>query len=292
MKLPGLTPLLSYEEHIKGVSAKHLIRIDGQRVHAETVGTGPRLVFVHGFTVSSFSFREMIPLLRDHFRLTLIDLNGFGKTERPADPAAYHIVHQADLIARVIEQTGGGPVTLIGHSFGGALSLIAAKRHPSLIGKVFLIAPATEFGDLPWYIRPRLGRITFYWLVRWLLSDAKRFHRLAARSFFRSELLTEEVSEYYRREMLVEGFAAMVPGYLISLQGNGAPRLPAEEVTQPCCIVVGTEDAIVSPKSCQRLAGSLPGCTLHMIPECGHSIPEELPEELVRLLREFCQTAS
>lgn len=289
MNPPGLSPLTAYEEHIKNIAVENFVRINGQRVFAESIGTGPRLVFVHGFTVSSFSFREMVPLLKDHFRLTLIDLNGFGKTERPADPAEYHIVHQADLVAQVIEQTGGGPVTMVGHSFGGALSLIAAKRHPALIEKLFLIAPATEFGDLPWYVRPRIGRQIFYWLMHWLLSDPKRFRRIAARSFIRPELLTEEASEYYRREMLVEGFATMVPGYLISLRGNGARRLPANEIEQACCVVIGEEDSVVAPESCQRLADKLPRCTVHKIPHCGHSIPEERPEELSRMLRAFLQ---
>jgi pimeloyl-ACP methyl ester carboxylesterase len=291
MKTPGLAPLTAYEEHIKYIPVENFVRVKGQRVFAESIGNGPRLVFVHGFTVSSFAYREMVPRLKDHFRLTLIDLNGFGKTERPADPAEYHIVHQADLVAQVIEQTGGGPVTLVGHSYGGALSMIAATRHPALIKKLFLIAPATEFGDLPWYVRPQIGRRIFYWLMRWLLSDPKRFRRMAARSFFRPELLTEEVSDYYRREMLVEGFATMVPGYLISLRGNGARKLPTNEIGQACFLVVGEQDSIVSPESCQRLADNLPHCNLIKIANCGHSIPEERPDELAELLRKFCQEA-
>lgn len=114
---------------------------------------------------------------------------------------------------------------------------------------------------------------------------------MAARSFTRPELLTEEASDYYRREMLVEGFATMVPGYLISLRGNGARKLPTKEIEQACCLVIGEEDSIVSPESCQRLADKLPRCDLHKITNCGHSIPEERPDELAQLLREFCQEA-
>ena len=67
---------------------------------------------------SAYTFREIIPVLQDSFRVVSIDLNGFGYTERPKSARAYRIQDQADLIVRVMEKIGLPPGIIVGHSYG------------------------------------------------------------------------------------------------------------------------------------------------------------------------------
>ncbi len=77
-------------------------KIGDQRVYVERWGqSGPKVVLLHGFAASSYSFRKLGPLLAKHFEVQALDLNGFGFTERPRTVDAYGLPAQAELVRQV-----------------------------------------------------------------------------------------------------------------------------------------------------------------------------------------------
>ena len=91
----------------------------------------PPVILLHGFPESHRSWRAIVPLLEDRFRLVMPDQRGFGGSDAPADPAEYHIDKIiADLFA-LADALGIGEFALVGHDWGGAAAWAAAIRGAS-----------------------------------------------------------------------------------------------------------------------------------------------------------------
>jgi pimeloyl-ACP methyl ester carboxylesterase len=103
-------------------------------VHVTVWGDGEPAVFVHGsFAWGEETWREQRPLA-DHYRLLLIDRRGFG-----ASPPHGRVDFDRDA-DDVVELLGDG-AHLVGHSYGGVVSLLAAARRPESVRSLTVIEP-------------------------------------------------------------------------------------------------------------------------------------------------------
>lgn len=283
-----LAPLVPYDEAIREIPQDRFVEVAGQSVYVHDQGDGPAIVLLHGFASTAHSFRELFGPLSQRFRLLAIDLNGFGYTERPRHSKSYRIEAQADLIVEILKRKGINEVVMLGHSYGSAVSAVLAARHPDLVEKVILISPPSEFAEKPpWYVRNGLGIRAAYFMIRALLSNPEKFRELSGKAVHVEGVLTEEVSEIYRRSMLIEGLKKACFGYAKAFGGKGADSIRYEKVAQPVLVIAGEKDAVVSSKSCEVVAGKIAESSLVMLPECGHCPPEERPGEVVTAISNF-----
>lgn len=103
-------------------------------VHVTVWGEGDPAVFVHGsFGWGEETWREQRPLA-EHNRLLLIDRRGFGRS--PAN-GRVDFDRDADDVAELL----GEGAHLVGHSYGGVVSLLAAARRPEAVRSLVLIEP-------------------------------------------------------------------------------------------------------------------------------------------------------
>ena len=103
-------------------------------VHVTVWGEGDPAVFVHGsFGWGEETWREQRPLA-EHNRLLLIDRRGFGRS--PAN-GRVDFDRDADDVAELLEEGAH----LVGHSYGGVVSLLAAARRPEAVRSLVLIEP-------------------------------------------------------------------------------------------------------------------------------------------------------
>lgn len=290
MSLIHLEHEIPFEEAVAEVPKDEFLEVDGQSVYVKDIGTGPAIVMLHGFASSSYSFRELFGPLSESFRILAIDLNGFGLTQRPQKATAYRIGSQADLIVEILKKKGIAEVVMLGHSYGSAVSAVLAARHPVLVSKVVLVSPPSEFaGKPPWYVRNALGIRVAFFLIRALLSNPEKFRELSSKAVHVEGVLTPEVSEIYRRSMLIEGLKSACFGYAKAFGGNGAASIRYDAISQPTLVIVGEQDGVVSPESCTAVSYSIPGSQLTVIPECGHCPPEERPAEVLEAVGGFLQ---
>ncbi len=95
------------------------------RVAYRRFGDGPDVVFVHGWPLTSATFRGLIPLLADRFTCHLIDLPGSGQTESP-DSAALDFASQARVVRGAVDQLGLRRYALLAHDSGGGIARLVA----------------------------------------------------------------------------------------------------------------------------------------------------------------------
>ncbi|MFF4124124.1 alpha/beta fold hydrolase [Microbispora rosea] len=117
------------------------VRPDGTTIRwVELPGAEPPRAYVHGLGSSSAHYyAEAVahPALAG-FRSLLVDLLGFGISDRPAD-AAYTLDEHADLLAEALIRAQAVPADVVAHSMGGGVAILLADRHPHLVERLVLV---------------------------------------------------------------------------------------------------------------------------------------------------------
>ncbi|CAB3716663.1 Haloalkane dehalogenase [Paraburkholderia sediminicola] len=99
--------------------------------------TAPKLLLLHGFPSSSHMFRDLIPLLAEHFHIVAPDLPGFGQSDMPGrDAFAYTFDNIATVIERFTEQIGFDRFAMYVFDYGAPTGFRLAVRHPERIAAI------------------------------------------------------------------------------------------------------------------------------------------------------------
>ncbi|MCS6904491.1 MAG: alpha/beta fold hydrolase [Bacteroidia bacterium] len=98
------------------------------------------IIFIHGLGGYLPHWYFQIKDLSKEFLCIALDLPGYGKSEK--DPARVSMSYYADIIHALCIHLQLKKVNLCGHSMGGQIALHFALRHPSMLEKLILIAPA------------------------------------------------------------------------------------------------------------------------------------------------------
>lgn len=258
-------------------------------------GEGPPVVLVHGINAaaSSFEMRKVYLDLRESHRVYLIDLLGFGLSDRPA--RAYVAADYIDLLNDFLRDVVQQPAAVVASSLSAAYAVEVAARTPSAIRRLLLICPTglQRLADPPslaqqvigWILTtPVLGSTLFHLLV----SRPSLRYFLAERTYADPSLVTEELIEAYYRTSHQEGAryapAAFIGGALNQNIRNSYPTL-----RQPVQIVWG-RDAQITPVSDANLFIRLrPASRLKVFDRCGLLPHDERAEEFLTLASHVLQ---
>lgn len=86
------------------------------------IGSGDPVILLHGFASSSFTWLYIAEALSKNHTVFALDFKGFGLSDKPAD-TRYSPRDQADIVRRLILEQDMKDITIVGHSFGGAVAL-------------------------------------------------------------------------------------------------------------------------------------------------------------------------
>lgn len=236
-------------------------------------GHGPTLVLVHGYTGSSDDFLHVVEPLREHSRIALIDQLGHGRSPRVE---RYDLDGLTTALTAALE-TFDGPVDLLGHSMGGRNVLPIAIYRPDLVRSLIMMdtwADGADRGeDGPFFDRvfelpmnEALAAIDAFWeepgpehplmVARWGVDWVDRHHAYNA----------DHLDPRARYELGKQIFLPM-SGLLDESKSIGCPTT----------VICGEFDAPFVAAS-QRMADTIPGAELAMIPGAYHSPQLTHPE--------------
>lgn len=128
------------------------IEIDNLKVAYRVEGAGIPIVLLHGWGAEANTFRYICDWLSGTHQIYALDLPGFGLSEIP--PNAWDASDYAKLITIFLNKLNIDKVHLIGHSYGGRISIVLAAEEPEKVDKLILVDSA---GIIP----PRTMRYYF-----------------------------------------------------------------------------------------------------------------------------------
>ena len=114
------------------------------RIDYDVSGAGPTIVLVPGSCSTGAAWRPVMAAWGDRFRCVTTSLLGYGGTAERRSSRDPSIWHEVDIVESVIRKAGG-PVHLVGHSFGGVVAIAVALRNRVPLASLTVIeAPAAE----------------------------------------------------------------------------------------------------------------------------------------------------
>lgn len=113
-------------------------------IHSEILGSrGPTVVLLHGWGRSLEAMRPLGEILAEQCRVVLLDLPGFGRSPLPApasnEGGGWGTFEYSERVKEFLDQSGIKECVLLGHSFGGRLSVQLASRYPGMVRGVILV---------------------------------------------------------------------------------------------------------------------------------------------------------
>lgn len=265
------------------------IEAAGIQTNYHDVGDGPPVLLIHGSGpgVSAWAnWRLTIPALASRFRVIAPDMVGFGFTERPQN-AEYGMDLWVRHAVGLLDALNIEKASVVGNSFGGALALGMAIRHPErverlvLMGSVGVHFELTEGLDKVWGYTPSIENMKE-------LLDIFAYNR---------ELVTDELAELrYKasiRPGFQESFSAMFPAP--RQRWVEAMAFPDEQIgalKNETLIVHGREDRVIPFDNALKLFSLIDRAQLHAFGRCGHWTQIEHADRFNRLVGDFLAESS
>ena len=273
-------------------------RVNVRRTPSANPDAEPAL-YVHGLGGASTNFTDLADLLSPWLDGHAIDLPGFGRSG-PPPRADYSIAAHTRLVVDYLEQTGRGPVHLVGNSMGGAISIQVAARRPDLVRTLSLVSPAVpdlrpkKGSDalMPLLLVPGLGARVLARLDE--LPPERRVRAVVELCFAHPEKvpanrLAEAVAELQARrgyawagEAMLRSLRGLVRSYLTV--GTRSPWYALSQIQAPAVVVWGQVDRLVDVANAPRVARTLPDATLLVLPDVGHTAQLEDPVSTARAI--------
>jgi pimeloyl-ACP methyl ester carboxylesterase len=265
------------------------VEVGGHKVRYFKTGSGPDLLLVHGLLGSAECWNEVLPRLASESTVYAIDAIGSGVSDC-APEIDTSLEGTADRLLSFLDAIGLKKVDLAGTSYGGAVAMVVAARHPDRIRNLILHAPTNPYShsadSLIRFYRTRFGG----WFAHRLLRMPRRMQDLALARVCGADpevanLLLDKYVSLLRRPGIIEHQLAVIRhlfadmklliGYLKQLKHH------------PVLLIWGTQDRAVSMSSALVLQSALENSLLTLIPGAGHLPFEECPEEFAQAINRY-----
>ncbi|WP_088334063.1 alpha/beta fold hydrolase [Sphingomonas mucosissima] len=116
----------------------HSVDAGGIRLHVVEQGSGPAVVFCHGFPTTWASWRRTMQATADAgFHAIAFDMRGYGDSDAPSDANLYTPFHTVGDVIAVLDHFQVGSAILVGHDFGANVAWNAAMMRADRIAAVF-----------------------------------------------------------------------------------------------------------------------------------------------------------
>lgn len=252
------------------------------------VGSGAPVLLIHGSGpgVSAWAnWRLTIPALSQQRRVIAPDMVGFGFSERPAD-IRYDLGTWVAQAIGLLDALEIDCADLVGNSFGGALSLALAIRHPKrvrrlvLMGSAGLSFPITPGLDAVWGYQPSIDNMR-------KLLDVFAFDRA---------LMTDELAGLRYKASIQPGFQEAFSAMFPAPRQNGVEALASREediraLPHETLVVHGREDLVIPLSNSLTLAQWIARSQLHVFGRCGHWTQIEHAARFAQLVENFLAEA-
>lgn len=275
------------------------IEVNGVKLHAEEIGTGPTVVLVHGIPSDYRVWRPLVDALSRYYR-TISYSRRCAFPNQYRDYARSTIENNATDLEELIARTEGGPVHLIGHSYGGPIVALCAKRRPELVRSLVLIEP-----HLPGVIvgqRSMMGRLSL--LIR------NRSLALSGQAALSNIKATQEEVSRKNPEKALSGYypntwkghdvkaplSASARGVMLDNMETfyelltGVPtfnREDAARIVPPTLVVAGEHTVEWQSSVAAELHRTIPSNRLVIIPNAAHYPHVENPSECATKILTF-----
>lgn len=250
------------------------------------MGSGPLILLLHGAGASTHSWRDVMPLLAERFRVVAVDLPGHGFTRLGTGFRSGLPATTSDL-ERLFEAEDLRPDLIVGHSAGGAVALELARRGLGK-GVVAFNAALDRFEGMAGWLFPMMARfLAINPLIPPLFAKfsggPQNIRKILGST---GSKVDDRMLRYYAQLASdsghVKGTLQMMSQWSVDALVQAAPQ-----ITTPTLFVIGERDGTVPPAVSERFSEKMPRARMEHIAGLGHLLHEEAPDLAARLIATF-----
>ena len=257
-------------------------------VHYIDEGSGRTLLLMHGNPDWSFLYRKIVAALSPNFRCVAPDYPGFGLSVHPAG-YGYTAAEHTGVIAELVDHLDLTDMVVMGQDWGGPIGLDIASRNPDRVHG--LVMGNTWF----WPADDRLTKVFSKSLgsrpMQRLITKRNIFVTTLMKRELRVKLSDKEFAHYtdvVPAPEWREGIAVF-PKQLLDAHpwlGELEQRVATTLGDKPIVLIFGRKDPVLaSDATIRRWRAQFPDATFIELPEAGHYIQEDAPDEIVEAIR-------
>ena len=117
------------------------VQANGIEISYVEKGTGPLVLFCHGFPESWFSWRHQIPALAAAgYRAVALDMRGYGGTSKPEEIEAYNISNLVGDVVQAVTALGESSAVIVGHDWGAPVAWYSGLMRPDVFRAVIALS--------------------------------------------------------------------------------------------------------------------------------------------------------
>jgi len=260
------------------------IRAAGIETNYHDQGSGFPVLFIHGSGpgVSAFAnWRLALPELATTHRVIAPDMVGFGFTDRP-EGVTYDVDTWVAQAIGLLDALGVAKAHIVGNSFGGAIALALAIRHPERVERLVLMGSV----GVPFPITPGLDAVWGY------QPSFENMRKLLDIFAYSRDLVNDELAELrYKasiRPGFQESFSAMFPAPRQRWVDAMASReADIRALRHETLIIHGRDDKVIPLSNSLTLLDWIDRSQLHVFSRCGHWVQIEHAQRFAQLLVGF-----
>ena len=284
--------------------------VNGVTLHCVRAGTGPLMIFVHGFPEFWYEWKHQLAEFAADHTVVAPDMRGYNLSSKPEDVADYAVPKLVEdlraLASELLKSTGGQTFTLVAHDWGGAIAWVFAAFYPQMLDRLVIVnAPhPTVFGRLLRQDATQQKASSYMLMFRSPGAEAA----LAADSYaaltamvlgsgLENGTVTEADKQMYidawsQPNALTGGLNYYRAAALGPVTGAGEtaaarPQMPPLMISVPTLVIWGEKDRALLSQNLDGLGEFVPKLTVKRIADGTHWVVREKAPEVNRLIREY-----
>jgi 3-oxoadipate enol-lactonase len=258
----------------------------GLKLHYETVGAGPAILMIHGFTNHGMVWAEQITdLVHAGYRVIMPDLAGHGLSQ-PVDRKTTVDDLTRDMV-NLLDHLSIDKTIVCGLSLGGRITQYLAADHPERLNAIVVANSCVDATD------PSVIAASNSWI--------EMFEKPNGPLLRLQMIWPQMLNERYRASPTADAVLAnwtringKIPGSSFANIARGGQEFKSAErlknVKLPCLVISGEFDKLFPPPVCKQIADLIPGAKFSVIPGARHLSSLDSPREFNDLLLSFLQS--
>lgn len=267
-----------------GKAGRQFVDVDGFRLNHDVKGSGPTVLFLHGFSSFLNVWDDSVKDLAATHKCITVDLPGHGFSDRRAGD--YTPAGVARKVLGLLDRLGEKRVAIVAHSWGASIALALALAAPERVDRLVIVdgwmyddqanlfmrwSRPSGFGDGLWgtyfdqQVEVRYGMA---------FKDPERWY-------------DERVVDGLRRIMNLPGTEAAMLAAIRGLAALPDQERRYPEVRAPSLLLWCKDDTVSQPRFGERLLQALPASRMETLTDCGHMPMVEQATRFNALLKGF-----
>jgi pimeloyl-ACP methyl ester carboxylesterase len=260
---------------------------DGVKLHYESDGTGPVVLFVHELAGTLHSFAPQVAALEARLRCIAFNARGYPPSDVPPSVASYSQDQAADDIAAVLDAARCEGAHVMGVSMGSAAALQFALKYPERARSVILASIGSGSDAAPGAYAAEMEARAKAIEEGGMAQAAKSFGNSPSRRRLKDK--NPALYDAFLREvgtLSAAGIANTIRGVQKRRPPLYAHEARIRAMATPALVLVGADDeACLKPS--RFLEKTLPGARLEVLADTGHGLNLEEPARVNAMIARF-----